>query len=172
MDAFAVALGAGASGHISGNRGAFRLAFHFGLFQFLMPVLGWLLAIRFKPLIESFDHWLALALLCFVGGRMIFAGTAAKREEMRTDPSRGISLMALSVATSIDALAVGLSLAFLGTEIWWPSIAIGVITAGLSLAGIFLGKKLNEKVGKRMEIAGGLILIAIGMQILVTHLAS
>ncbi len=75
--------------------------------------------------------------------------------------------MALSVATSIDALAVGLSLAFLGTEIWWPSIAIGVITCGFSLAGIFLGKKLNEMVGKRMEIAGGLILIAIGVQILV-----
>ena len=91
---------------------------------------------------------------------------------MRGDPSRGFSLMALSVATSIDALAVGLSLAFLGTDIWWPSTAIGVITCGFSLAGVFLGAKMNEKVGNRMELTGGLILIAIGTQILVTHLAS
>jgi manganese efflux pump family protein len=172
MDAFAVALGAGASGQIRGRRAAIRLSFHFGLFQFMMPVLGWLLAIRVERLIESIDHWLALALLAFVGVRMIIAGMRPGREELPNDPSRGMSLVALSVATSIDALAVGLSLAFLGTEILWPSAAIGIITCGFSLAGIVLGTKLNEKVGRRMEIAGGLILIAIGLQILVTHLAS
>ena len=172
MDAFAVALGAGASGQIKEKRAAFRLSFHFGLFQFIMPVLGWLLAIRLQRFIESVDHWLALALLAFVGVRMIFAGMAPGHEDPRSDPSRGVSLVALSVATSIDALAVGLSLAFLGTEIWWPSTTIGFITCGFSLAGVFLGTKLNERVGKRMEIAGGLILIAIGLHILATHLAS
>ncbi len=173
MDAFAVAMGASASGQIKGKRAAFRLSFHFGLFQFMMPVLGWLLAIRLERFIESIDHWLAFLLLAFVGGRMIFAGmTSERQQQIRNDPSRGLSLMALSVATSIDALAVGLSLAFLGTDIWWPSIAIGLITCGFSLTGIFLGTRLNEMVGKRMEIAGGLILIAIGVQILATHLAS
>ena len=101
-----------------------------------------------------------------------FSGRTVEPEKLRSDPSRGFSLMALSVATSLDALAVGLSLAFLGTEIWWPSAAIGVITCAFSLTGVFLGTKLNEKVGNRMEIAGGLILIAIGIQILATHLAS
>jgi manganese efflux pump family protein len=172
MDAFAVALGAGASGQIKGKRAAFRLSFHFGLFQFLMPVLGWLLAIRVQRYMESLDHWLAFAMLGFVGGRMIHAGMSPDREELHGDPSRGASLIALSVATSIDAFAVGLSLAFLGTDILWPSTAIGVITCAFSLTGVFLGRKLNEKVGKQMEIAGGLILIAIGVQIVVTHLAS
>ncbi len=171
MDAFAVALGAGASGQLRGKRAAFRLAFHFGLFQFMMPVLGWLLAIKLQRFIESLDHWLAFLLLSFVGGRMIVAGLKAEHEMYRNDPSRGLSLMALSIATSIDALAVGLSLAFLGTDIWWPSTAIGLITCGFSLAGVFLGTKLNEKVGNRMEIAGGLILIGIGVQILATHVA-
>ncbi len=173
MDACAVSLGAGASGQLQGKRAVFRLSFHFGLFQFLMPVIGWLLAIRLQTLIQSIDHWLAFALLVFVGGRMIRAGmSTAPSAQLQSDPSRGISLIALSVATSIDALAVGLSLAFLGTDIWWPSIAIGIVTAGFSLAGVFLGGKLNEKFGRRMEIAGGLILIAIGLQILTTHLAS
>lgn len=172
MDAFAVALGAGASGQLQDKRAAFRLAFHFGLFQFVMPVLGWLLAVSLQRFIASVDHWLAFILLGFVGGRMIMAGMKVETEHIRSDPSRGFSLMALSIATSIDALAVGLSLAFLGTDIWWPSTAIGLITCGFSLAGVFLGKKLNEKVGNRMEIAGGMILIAIGVQILASHLAS
>lgn len=172
MDAFAVALGAGASGQLAGRRAAFRLSFHFGLFQFLMPILGWLLAVQLQEFIQSVDHWLAFLLLVIVGGRMIYAGMTSRPEQIRGDPSRGFSLMALSVATSLDALAVGLSLAFLGADIWWPSAAIGLITCGFSLAGVFLGSKLNEKVGNRMEIAGGLILIAIGIQILATHLAS
>jgi putative Mn2+ efflux pump MntP len=171
MDAFAVALGAGASGQLRGKRAAFRLSFHFGLFQFMMPVAGWLLAIRLQHLIESVDHWLAFVLLAMVGGRMIVAGTKPQLQEPHTDPSRGVSLVALSVATSIDALAVGLSLAFLGTEILWPSAAIGVVTCGFSLAGVFLGSTLNERVGKRMEIIGGLILIAIGLHIVAAHLA-
>jgi len=172
MDAFAVALGASATGRLQGKRAAFRLAFHFGLFQFMMPVIGWLVAIRLQRFVESVDHWLAFFLLAYVGGRMVFAGLRPGREELRRDPSRGASLVALSVATSIDALAVGLSLAFLGMEIWWPSAAIGIITCGFSLAGVFLGTRLNAKVGPRMEIVGGLFLLAIGMQILVTHLAS
>jgi manganese efflux pump family protein len=172
MDAFAVALGAGASGQLGGRRAGLRLSFHFGLFQFMMPVLGWLLAIRLQHLIQAVDHWLAFGLLAFVGGRMILSGASPEHEDLRSDPSRGVSLVALSVATSIDALAVGLSLAFLGTEILWPSTAIGVITCAFSLLGVYLGSRLSEKVGRRMEIAGGLILIAIGVQILVTHLAS
>lgn len=172
MDAFAVALGAGASGLLLGRRAMFRLSFHFGLFQFMMPVVGWMLAVGLHRFLVSVDHWLAFGLLGLVGGRMILAGVSAGSDAMRSDPSRGLSLVSLSLATSIDALAVGLSLAFLGTDIWWPSAAIGVITCGLSMVGIVLGKKLNERVGQRTEIAGGIILIAIGVQILVTHLAS
>jgi manganese efflux pump family protein len=172
MDAFAVALGTGASGYIRDRRAAFRVSFHFGLFQFLMPVIGWLLAKSVQSHIESVDHWLAFLLLTFIGGRMILEGRGPVQRSYLGDPSRGISLVALSLATSIDALAVGLSLAFLGTDIWWPSIAIGIVTGSLSLVGVRMGNKLGEYLGKHMEIAGGLILLAIGGHMLITHLTS
>ena len=170
MDSFSVSLGASTSRHEMDRRSALRLAFHLGFFQFLMPVLGWYIGFSFVHLISSVDHWIAFGLLIFIGGRMIWAGFRDDAAAYETNPSRGFVLVMLSVATSIDALAVGLSLAMLGIPIWYPSIVIGVVTAAISLAGIPLGVKLGNLVGKRIGIIGGLILTFIGVRILITHL--
>ena len=169
MDAFAVSLGIGTTRMACAPRSVFRLAFHFGLFQFLMPVLGWLAGSRFSGYISAFDHWVALALLAFVGGRMIRSGLDAHAQAFPCDPSRGRMLVTLSIATSIDAFAIGLSLAMLHMDILYPSVVIGVVTGTLSLIGLLIGHRLGEVVGKRMEIVGGLILVGIGLRIVVSH---
>lgn len=171
MDAFAVSVAAGTSGRMSGGRATFRISFHVGWFQFMMPVIGWFAGIHIAGLISSVDHWVAFILLLFVGGRMI-TGTLNPEEgnTLKTDPSRGSTLILLCIATSIDALAVGFSLAMISISIWYPSVIIGVITSAMSLAGIYLGRYLGGKIGPRMEIAGGIVLILIGLRILATHL--
>lgn len=169
-DAFAVTIGAGTSARNLAPRAAFRLPFHFGLFQFLMPVIGWSLGVGVAPYIQAFDHWIAFGLLGFVGARMIHAGLTAGEDTYRADPSRGWMLVMLSLATSVDALAVGLTLAMLGVDIWYPSVTIGVVTGGLSLIGLRVGARLGRRVGRPMEVAGGLLLISIGVHILISHL--
>ncbi|MBT3175627.1 MAG: manganese efflux pump [Desulfobacula sp.] len=170
MDASAVSLASAAAGFAKDARAKFRLSFHFGLFQFLMPVLGWLIGISFVSHFKAFDHWIAFFLLAFVGIRMILEGMDTSNERQKKDPSRGMTMVLLSVATSIDALAVGLSLAMLDVKIWYPSVMIGVITAGMSLLAIKIGTKLGTMFGKRMEIFGGAVLILIGSRILFSHL--
>ena len=170
MDASAVSLVAASAGYADNLRAKFRLSFHFGLFQFLMPILGWFLGSRFATYLVSFDHWIAFVLLGFVGGKMIMSGFEIYKKTHTKDPSRGITLILLSVATSIDALAIGLSLAMLNVNIWYPSIIIGVITASLSLIFIQVGKKLSSAFGKKMEVVGGIILVGIGIKILISHL--
>lgn len=170
MDATAVCLGVGTTEHANGLRPRFRLAFHFGLFQFLMPVIGWFAGTTVAPFIAAFDHWVTFGLLAFVGVRMVRSGFDPDAEAYRQDPSRGATLVMLSIATSIDALAVGLSLALLKVSIWYPAAVIGIVTASLSLIGLLLGNRLGEKFGKRMEILGGAILILIGLRILIAHL--
>lgn len=172
MDASAVSLAAAAAGFADNARAKFRLSFHFGLFQFLMPVLGWLMGISFVSHFKAFDHWIAFFLLTFVGIRMIREGVDTSSETQKKDPSKGMTMVMLSVATSIDALAIGLSLAMLEVNIWYPSIMIGVITAAMSLAAIKIGTKLGVMFGKRMEIFGGFILVFIGSRILLSHLLS
>jgi putative Mn2+ efflux pump MntP len=169
MDAFAVSIGAGTLASMKDLRSTIRLSFHFGLFQFLMPVIGWFLGSKIQVYVESFDHWVALVLLSYIGIKMIYE-SFKKEETQKENPSKGRNLIILSVATSIDALAVGFTLAMLNVDIWYPSIIIGVITAGLSLIGIWIGKKLGMKLGKVMEVVGGVILIGIGVKILVEHL--
>jgi putative Mn2+ efflux pump MntP len=171
MDAFAVCIGAGTQGQSSGGRPAFRLAFHFGLFQFLMPVIGWFAGTTIVEYISAYDHWVAFGLLAFVGIRMIRSGLDSKAEEQKNDPSRGWTLVLLSIAVSIDALAIGFSLALIGVTIWYPAVVIGVVTALISALGIFLGNRLGQKFGKRMEIIGGIILILIGVRIVLAHLS-
>ena len=172
MDACAVCIGAGASGLARDRRATFRLSFHFGLFQFMMPVIGWYLGIKVAPLISTFDHWIAFALLAFVGSKMILEGASGDEDTERfaKDPSRGWSLVMLSVATSIDALAVGLSIAMLNIDIWYPGIVIGIVTASLSVLGVRMGRKLGAHFGHGMEIAGGIILNLIGIKIVISHL--
>jgi manganese efflux pump family protein len=171
MDAVAVSLAASATNRARGRRATFRLSFHFGLFQAIMPVIGWALGLSVAPYIESIDHWLAFGLLAFVGGRMINAAVAGGAEdELPRDPSRGTTLVMLSVATSIDALAIGLTLAMLGAGIWYAALVIGVVTGSLSFAAILVGRRVGAAVGARMEIVGGIALIAIGARILAEHL--
>jgi len=172
MDASAVCLAAAAAGFTKDARAIFRLSFHFGLFQFLMPVLGWFAGIYFVARFKAFDHWIAFFLLAFVGIRMIREGMEHLPDAQKNDPSRGMTMVMLSVATSIDALAVGLSLAMLEVNIWYPSIMIGVITAGMSFVAIKIGTKLGAMFGKRMEIFGGIVLILIGARIVFSHLFS
>jgi manganese efflux pump family protein len=170
MDAFAVALAAGASGRTRGARAAFRLSFHFGLFQFLMPVLGWLGGSVVASRITSFDHWIAFGLLAIIGWRMVKAGFGDPDQERADDPSKGISLVMLSLATSIDALAVGLSIGMLQVSVWYPAVIIGIVAAAMTLAGIKLGCRLGLRFGQRMEVVGGIVLVGIGLKILLDHL--
>jgi len=170
MDAFAVSLGAGTSGLASRPRPIFRLSFHMGLFQGMMTFLGWLAGLSIISLISAFDHWIAFGLLAFVGSRMVHSGLSSGTETHREDISRGGTLLMVCIATSIDAMAVGLSLSMIKVEILVPSIIIGVVTLILSLVGLLTGNYLGEKFGKRMEVLGGLILIGIGLRVLYTHI--
>jgi len=169
MDAFAVSLGAGAAGQLRHPRPAVRLAFHLGLFQALMPIAGWYLGSRAAALVASVDHIIALLLLGFVGSRMVRSGIAGESTTKRADPSKGLTLVAVSIATSIDAFAIGLSLAVLGVAIWYPSAVIGIVTASFSLVGIALGGRLGQRLGSWAEVLGGLLLIAIGLRIFLQH---
>ena len=172
MDAFAVAIAAGLSIENVTPRHTFRLAFHFGLFQFFMPILGWLAGQQVAAYIGNWDHWVAFGLLSYVGGKMLWEARGEHGpEDTKTDPTRGLTLVTLSVATSIDALAVGLSMAFLGVSVWIPSVVIGIVAATLTAVGIGFGARLGPRCGRWAEIAGGCVLILIGLRIVATHLA-
>ncbi len=170
MDASAVSLAAAGAGYAKDARAIFRLSFHFGLFQFLMPVLGWYLGIGFAPLFKTINHWIAFFILTFIGIKMIREGMGKSPGNQINDPSRGMTMVMLSVATSIDALVIGFGFAMLEVNIWYPSIMIGVITAVMSFLAIKIGIKMGALFGKQMEIFGGLILIFIGTRILFSHL--
>jgi putative Mn2+ efflux pump MntP len=170
MDAFAVCLGVGTARESEGRRATFRLSFHFGLFQFLLPIVGWFAGLTVVRYIEAYDHWLAFILLAFVGGRMIWSGSNGEEGTHKNDPSRGWNMVLLSVAVSIDALAIGLSLALINVDIWYPAVVIGVVTGLMSLLGLRLGNQLGRKFGKRMEIMGGIVLIVIGVRSVLEHL--
>lgn len=171
MDATAVAIGTSIMlGRVSGRQ-VFRFSFHFGLFQALMPVIGWLAGRGLSELIESWDHWIAFILLSVIGGKAIIDVIRGDDNDGKraADPTRGMSLVVLSVATSIDALAVGLSLALLQVTIWYPAAVIGVVTTALTLSGMLLGSRIGQRFGQRVRVIGGLILISIGVKILVDH---
>lgn len=171
MDAFSVAIGVSIALGGTSKRQTFRLAWHFGLFQALMPIIGWLAGTSIRPWIERWDHWLAFVLLGAVGGRMILESIRGNGAEVtRTDPTRGWSLIVLSIATSIDALAVGLSFAALGVQVWTPAAVIGVTAAVMTLLGTLGGRALGARFGSRMAVVGGVVLIGIGLWILFEHL--
>ncbi|MBM3860908.1 MAG: manganese efflux pump [Verrucomicrobia bacterium] len=170
MDAVAVCIVAATAGYASNKRAVFRLAFHFGLFQFLMPVLGWALGAWVGRYVQSVDHWIAFGLLALVGGRMIWASFQPAEQRPSTDPTRGLTMVMLSVATSLDAFAVGLSLALAGISVWQPSVLIGLITGGMCLLAIALGNRLHATFARWAELAGGVVLILIGLRILLEHL--
>ncbi len=171
MDASAVSMTAAASGYANQTRQVFRLAFHFGLFQGVMPLFGWFLGSTVVEYIEKWDHWVAFTLLAIVGGRMVASWFDKTEEKIVSDPTRGWTLVTLSIATSIDALAVGLSFSLLAVNIWIACLLIGVITFILSILATRIGLVAGKLIGKGVEVFGGLILIGIGLRILMTHLA-
>jgi putative Mn2+ efflux pump MntP len=170
MDAFAVALGTGTVLARLTGRHIFRLGFHFGLFQALMPVIGWLAGQTVVRFVSAWDHWIAFGLLALIGARMIREALGGEEKDDDRDPTRGISLVLLSIATSVDALAVGFSLSVIGVSIWFPALIIGLVAGALTVAGMLVGYRIGDRWGPRVEILGGFVLIAIGTRILYEHL--
>jgi putative Mn2+ efflux pump MntP len=172
MDAFAVTLGIGAALKRLTAVQSLRLACSFGVFQFGMPLLGWLAGRSLLSLIEAVDHWVAAGLLVLVGGRMAYGSFRPRETDTPAsrDPTLGPNLLLLSVATSIDALAVGLSLSMLNVPILNPALVIGAVAFAMTLLGARLGPMFGRLAGKRAELAGALVLLAIAAKILVEHL--
>jgi putative Mn2+ efflux pump MntP len=148
---------------------ASRIAVCFALFQAIMPIIGWLLGLSIKSYIIQFDHWIAFGLLAFVGGKMIIE-SFKNPEEKNFNPRKIKTVIILSFATTIDAFAVGISLAFLKVNMPLATFIIGSITFIIAMLGLLFGKKMGERSGKKMEILGGIILIALGVKILIEHL--
>lgn len=172
MDAFAVAVAGGTVKQEFSMRSALRMAAFFGGFQALMPVIGWLAGIGLRSLISEVDHWVAFGLLASVGGKMIHESFKAENPDRRVLAESLMVLLALSVATSIDALAVGISFSFLDVSITAPAALIGVTTFWLSLFGVYLGARAGHFLEKKVGIIGGVILIGIGVKILIEHLSA
>lgn len=172
MDAFAVSVGVSLSrGGLNGKQ-TFRMAFLFGFFQLVMPIIGWLTGQSIVNYIQKIDHWVAFGLLVFIGSRMIYnsfrsQGSPKKESE---DPTRWMSILILSLATSIDAFAVGLSFAFIHVGILYPALVIGIVAFLMTVLGVRISHLLGRWLGKRAELLGGLILILIGIEILFEHI--
>ncbi|WP_373478702.1 manganese efflux pump MntP family protein [Geminocystis sp.] len=171
MDAFAVSIGGGISIKKVTLKDYLIIATFFGGFQFLMPLLGWSGGLFFRDFILSFDHWIAFGLLSLIGGKMLYESFQDDEEEEGTDFRNLSVLLTLAIATSIDALAVGLTFSVIKTPIIEASIIIGVITFFICLFGVFIGNKFGHLFEKQAEIIGGIILIGIGVKILIEHLS-
>ena len=174
MDAFAVAICKGLGMRKVNYKQMLLIALFFGGFQALMPLLGWLLGRQFEQYITSVDHWIAFTLLVLIGANML---RDARKEDDTTDaetvydaPLPLGQLLLMAIATSIDALAVGISFAFLGVNIWLAIAIIGTTTFLISAAGVFIGNRFGNRYEKRATIAGGIILILLGVKILLEHL--
>lgn len=173
MDAFAVSVCKGLNMREKLDfKQAGIIALFFGGFQALMPLIGYFLGVNFESLIKSFDHWIAFALLGFIGGKMIYEAVTEKDDDEESSDSRlNIKeLFMLAVATSIDALAVGITFAFLSVNIWSSISIIGVTTFVLAFIGVILGNKFGSRYKSKAEIAGGIILVLMGTKILLEHL--
>jgi manganese efflux pump family protein len=170
MDAFAVSIASGMTITQNRRKAGLLTAAAFGGFQMLMPVIGWAIGLSFSDLIAGFDHWVAFGLLAFIGAKMIYEGIKGDEDHKDATELKLHSLLILAVATSIDALMVGLSFAFLQTAIAVPIAVIGVVTFGLSLLGFYFGCGLGKVFGHRIEILGGVVLILIGLKILLESL--
>ena len=172
MDAFAVAIASGVRLKRVSFRQFFRMAWHFGLFQAMMPVIGWAAGQAIRDAVERFGHWLAFGLLTYVGISMIREAFKLKEDaRRRKDPTRGLTLVMLSVATSIDALAVGVTISVLKVSIWTPALVIGLVAGLFTVLGLYLGKSVGsaERLSPIAQALGGLVLLGIALKILIEH---
>jgi manganese efflux pump family protein len=170
VDAFSVAIGIGATKTGRSWAPILRLSTAFGLFQSAMPLAGWLAGQTVVNIIADYDHWIAFALLAYVGAKMIREGFRKGNSKEKADQTRGLPLLLLSVATSIDALAVGFGFSLLKAPIVVPAVIIGVVCFLMTVVGMLFGKALAKILGKKVEIFGGIVLIAIGVKILMDHM--
>ena len=170
MDAGAVCVGAATAGFAGNRRAVFRLVFHFGLFQFFMPVLGWAVGALVERRLHTINDWLAAGMLGCVGVRMIWAALYPAEQAQRNDPTRGATLVVLSTATSLDALVVGVSLALTGISVWYPSVLIGIITAVICFLAIRVGNRLRLVLARWAEVAGGGVLLLMAVRIVLAKL--
>jgi putative Mn2+ efflux pump MntP len=172
MDAFAVSIVSGAAYKQLKVKHALRIALFFGGFQAIMPLIGYLTGLSIKTYITPYDHWVAFGLLSAVGGKMIYESFKIKSAEENLNPSNILILLVLSVATSIDALAIGITLSFLRVSLATAVSIIGLVTFVLSYLGVFIGKRFGHFFENKIEAIGGLILIGLGLKILIEHLVS
>ena len=170
MDAFAVSITSGLTIKSLKINNALKIAIFFGLFQAIMPLIGWLAGLSFRDFISDVDHWMAFGLLSVIGCKMIYESSKMELNKKKINPLNIYVLLVLSVATSIDALAVGLSLSFLKVSIVLPAVIIGIVTFLLSIIGVYFGNRFGHYFERKIEIFGGLILICIGIKILIEHL--
>jgi manganese efflux pump family protein len=170
MDAFAVSITSGFTIKQLKIRHVLIIASSFGIFQAIMPILGWYSVLSFSNYVEAYDHWLAFGLLFVIGCKMIYEALSGKLDQNKPAEINFKTLFILSIATSIDALAVGISFAFLKIVIIMPVIIIGCVTFAFSIAGVYIGNKLGHLFEKKIEIIGGIILILIGIKVLFEHL--
>lgn len=174
MDATAVAAARGLATPKILPRHVFIVAGFFGGFQALMPLVGWLLGSRIGPLVQAWDHWIAFVLLAAIGGKMLWEARGSKDDDDEAAPAGDLYgmkvMLVLAVATSIDALAVGVTLPMLDAPLLLSLVTIGLTTAVLSALGLFAGRKFGALLGKRLDVVGGLVLIGLGVKILVEHL--
>lgn len=169
MDSFSVSISNGLTANVFKKSKAITIALFFGFFQGIMPVVGWLAGESIANYISAFDHWVAFSLLTIIGVKMIHESFSNKPNNFLNTYNFKVILI-LSVATSIDALAVGLSFSFLNISILSPALIIGVITFSLSFFGVYIGKRFGKILKNKIEVLGGLILIVIGVKILLEHL--
>jgi putative Mn2+ efflux pump MntP len=172
MDAFAVSIASGAAYRQLHIKHTLRIAVFFGGFQAFMPLLGALAGLSFKDYIEDYDHWIAFAILAVIGGKMIYESFKITEAEKNYSPTNILVLLTLSVATSIDALAVGITLSIVVSSVTIAVIVIGLVTFMFSYIGVLLGKKLGHFFENKIEAIGGLVLIGLGIKILIQHLFS
>jgi len=170
FDTFAVSVSSGLKNTKLKFFEALKIAFFLAFFQAAMPALGWFAGSSLKNTFAEFDHWIAFSLLFLIGLKMIFDGFSKKENKKDINPLHFPTLLLLSIATSIDALVVGFSFAFLQVNIFFSVIIIGTITGIVAMMGMLFGKNVSGKLGNKAEIAGGLILIGIGLKILLTHI--
>lgn len=171
MDAFGVSIGKGLTMQNGSNGKKIALAALFGVFQFVMPIIGWAIGRQFIDIIAEFDHWIIFVLLGYLGISMIRESYNDESDEEVENNNLGFGkMMLLSVATSLDAMAVGLTFAFMDINVWFASGMIGIITFLISLIGIYMGRFMGQFVGRYAELIGGAVLILIGTKILMQHL--
>ncbi|MGI5937425.1 MULTISPECIES: manganese efflux pump MntP family protein [Methanoculleus] len=170
MDAFAVSISGGTTVREDRVRWALIIGGLFGGFQAAMPVLGWLGGVNLASFVGAYAPWIAFILLALIGGRMVIEAVLEKGESVQFTTGGIATLLLLAIATSIDALAVGITFAVLDTPILWPVVTIGLVTFALSAAGVLVGSSFGRIFGRKVEILGGVILIGIGLRILLDHL--